>query len=93
MAPEEPRQFFEDTAVKDGWSSPIAMAMHHIWKRDAKVKNLLDEVARLTRQWERLKARPEITPDMRDLLEALERRTLTTDAKMIALGLPDTEEQ
>ena len=46
----EPRQFFEDNAVKDGWSSPIAMALHHIWKRDAKVKNLLDDVARLTEE-------------------------------------------
>jgi hypothetical protein len=33
----EPREFFEAEATQQGWSSPVAMALHHIWKRDPKV--------------------------------------------------------
>ena len=44
----EPREFFEAEATKQGWSSPVAMAMHHIWKRDPKVAAKDAEIARLT---------------------------------------------
>lgn len=43
----EPREFFETEAPQQGWSSPIAMALHHIWKRDAKVESLIADRDRL----------------------------------------------
>jgi hypothetical protein len=33
----EPRSYFEAEAPKNGFGSPLAMAVHYMWKRDAKV--------------------------------------------------------
>ena len=32
----EPRSYFEDQAPKMGFSSPLAMAIHYMWKREVK---------------------------------------------------------
>lgn len=33
----EPREYFEREAPRNGFGSPLAMAVHHMWKREAKV--------------------------------------------------------
>ena len=32
----EPRSYFEAEAPKNGFGSPLAMAIHYMWKRDRK---------------------------------------------------------
>ena len=39
----EPRSFFEAEAEKQGWKSPLAMAVHYMWKRDTKPKEVTGE--------------------------------------------------
>lgn len=51
----EPRAFFEAEAPKSGDWSPEAMAAHHMWKRDAKVEKLAEDVAALSAALESMK--------------------------------------
>lgn len=37
----EPRRYFEEQAARQGWTSPEAMAVHYMWKRDTSVAPLL----------------------------------------------------
>ena len=34
----EPREYFEKEAPRNGFKYALAMAMHHIWKRELKVR-------------------------------------------------------
>jgi hypothetical protein len=43
----EPRAYFELHARKNGFESPLAMAAHHMWKRDPKITTLRARIAAL----------------------------------------------
>lgn len=32
----EPRSYFEEAAPRNGFGSPLAMAVHYMWKREVK---------------------------------------------------------
>jgi hypothetical protein len=35
----EPRSYFEEQAPRNGFGSPLAMAVHYMWKREVKLKD------------------------------------------------------
>ncbi len=49
----EPRAYFEKEAPSNGFKWPLVQAIHHIWKRDAKVAAIRDALEQLKAKWER----------------------------------------
>jgi hypothetical protein len=50
----EPRAYFEQEAPRNGFRFALVQAVHHLWKRDAKVQDLEREVARLKKLLDRI---------------------------------------